>query len=361
MSTASSKKQSSGLRYFSSLARDTWGGNKSPGDYEWWYFDALSDDGSEVVLITFLDNYLNSPIYNQNCEDVSGEFPVPDTTSVPAVAFAYFKDGTPVYHAVAPYDTEEFEASTEDPYCRIGTSSFEHRSVAYGSGYAITIAVPLSRGRRLRATFEWLSIESDLMPHVASTPKTQFWNLVAPRSDVSGRITVIDKRGRRTKHKFRGTGYHDHNLYTKQSPLKIEDWFWGRAHFPLATAIYYRYRDIETDHTDCKLLLVRDGRIDSFDTRFKIEGDEKRTRFGIRYPNNLTISGDGVELRVRKSSVLDSTMSYLRLLSEMSLREDDRSDHSFGISEYLPAAPLKNSLINRLLVHWHRRGDRITS
>lgn len=358
MTVSNSKKQTR-LGYFSSLARDAWGGKKSPGDYEWWYFDALSDDGSEVLLITFLDNYLYSPIYNQNFDVAFRDDPDKNMQTIPAVAFAYFKDGKAEYLTVAPYDAEEFTASTESLSCGIGSNSFEHRSATYGSGYAIKIDVPLSRGRRLKATFEWLSIESDLTPLPTSPGNTHIWNLVAPRSDVSGRITVIDKRGKRTRHKFRGTGYHDHNLYSKQSPLQIEDWFWGRAHFPLATAIYYRYRDSENDQTESKLLLVRDGRIDAFDTQFKIEGDVKRSRFGIQYPNNLTISGDGIELSVQKSAVLDSTMCYLRLLSEMSLKEDGRNDQSFGISEYLPASPLKNSLINRLLVHWHRRGDRV--
>ena len=50
---------------FSSCVKsDVWHPEKDAKGYEWWYFDALSDDGKEAVVIIFLDNFVFSPGYN---------------------------------------------------------------------------------------------------------------------------------------------------------------------------------------------------------------------------------------------------------------------------------------------------------
>ena len=50
--------------FSSSVAADVWHPQKNPKAYEWWYFDALSDDGREAIVIIFLDNFIYSPRYN---------------------------------------------------------------------------------------------------------------------------------------------------------------------------------------------------------------------------------------------------------------------------------------------------------
>ena len=37
---------------------------------EWWYFDALSEDGRDAVVIIFLDNFIFSPRYNSQTKRV---------------------------------------------------------------------------------------------------------------------------------------------------------------------------------------------------------------------------------------------------------------------------------------------------
>ncbi len=50
--------------FSSCVASDVFHADKSAKGYEWWYFDALSDDGREGVVIIFLDNFVFSPRYN---------------------------------------------------------------------------------------------------------------------------------------------------------------------------------------------------------------------------------------------------------------------------------------------------------
>ena len=135
--------------FSSSIAADVWHPQKHPKAYEWWYFDALSDDGSEAVVMVFLDNFIYSPRYNRKENGNST-----GTTRYPAVSFSYFSGGKRVYRAESEYAAGEFSANEASPECRIGKSSFHYDSAAYGSGYMANVDLPLSRGRRLIAELE---------------------------------------------------------------------------------------------------------------------------------------------------------------------------------------------------------------
>ena len=112
------------LAFSSSIEADVWHPKSDPKSYEWWYFDALSDDGSEAIVIIFLDNYIYSPRYN-NLRLTTSRFP--------AVSFTYFRYGKPLYKAVTEYPEAQFSASETIPECRIGASGFKADSAAYGS------------------------------------------------------------------------------------------------------------------------------------------------------------------------------------------------------------------------------------
>src|SRR5688500_14364887 len=190
--------------FSSSVEADVWHPQKDPKAYEWWYFDALADGGKEAVVIVFLDNFIYSPRYNSDKQN----------ERFPAVSFTYFRDGKPLYRCINEYSAADFTASRESPECRIGESSFQFETASYGSGYAVSIKAKLSGDRRLEASLEWLSIESDFAAgSFCYRESAHCWNMVSPRSDVTGKITVFDRKGSVTDvRQFRGTGYHDHNL-----------------------------------------------------------------------------------------------------------------------------------------------------
>jgi hypothetical protein len=357
--------------FSSSIKADVWHPKKDATSYEWWYFDALSDDGSEAIVIIFLDNFIFSPQYNTP-EILAGKANHEQglrrkfrntlfnpkskiqnpKSSVPAVAFVYYRDGKPVYRAINEYSEQEFKASEEKPECRIGESFFRYDSAPYGSGYLITINAKLSRERRLEATFEWLSIESDFVPEpMPAFESAHCWNMVAPRSDVSGRISVFDKKGVASdvRH-FRGTGYHDHNLDNRWLPETVKDWHWGRAHFADSTAVFYRYCEIDSDEPTTKLLVIRDGKLTERDAVYEETGFA-RDKFGIKYPTRMRFaSGDEIELIVRHDKIIDSSFFYLRFLSEMNLKQKNKPAHeTYGITEYLAPKALKYRWLNWLI------------
>lgn len=326
---------------FSSCVKsDVWHPEKDSKGYEWWYFDALSDDGKEAVVIIFLDNFIFSPGYNS----LSNKNLLEGKSRFPALVFVYYRDGKPVYRAINEYRPDDFEADTQRPRCRIGESFFRMETAPYGSGYVLEINAKLHKNQNLKARFEWLSIESDLKPETTPPPKNRHnWNLVSPRSDVTGKISVTDQRGRKGNEvNFRGTGYHDHNLDNRWLPETVLDWQWGRSHFPDTTAVFYRYQELGSDVATTKLFLTRDYQISEKDAVFEVQ-ETGRDKFGLKYPKRLKITTeDNVKLRVKQNQIIDSSFFYLRFLSEMTLNlRDGKPRRTIGITEYLKPKTLK--------------------
>jgi carotenoid 1,2-hydratase len=344
--------------FTSSIAGDVWHRKSAPDAFEWWYFDALSDDGRDGIVIIFLDNFIFSPRYNSlnkklrktSIDSKKGiridekAFQLQEQKKFPALAFIYYKDGKPIYRAINEYNQNDFESSVEKPECRIGESSFRLDSAPYGSGYVLSINVKLPKNKTLKASFEWLSIEGDFSPECCAFPENSHcWNLVLARSDVTGRINVEDSNGKNLDTvNFRGTGYHDHNIDNRWLPETVQDWQWGRAHFADATAVFYRYKEINHTEPITKLFVVREGALRERDASYE-EQNFQRDKFGIKYPTRLTFTTeDNLRLRVKQNKIIDSSFFYLRFLSEITLTlRDGKPRKSIGITEYLQPKALK--------------------
>lgn len=358
MAPASSKTHSDTFAFSSSVAADVWHPKKDAKSYEWWYFDALSDDGNEAVVIVFLDNFIYSPRYNRKIRSASARNAGEDNPTAekggsdnkyPAVSFTYFRDGKPVYRSINEYSGQAFSASESSPECTIGECSFKFRSESYGSGYLVTINAVLSRGRRLEATIEWLSVESDFAPESFCYLDTSHcWNMVAPRSDVSGKINVSGRDGKTIySTQFRGSGYHDHNLDNRWLAKTVRDWHWGRAHFTDATAVFYRYCEVGDENPNTKLFVVQDGELHERNVEYD-EQNYVRDKYGIRYPTRLRlISEDNFRLTVKPLTVIDSSFYYLRFLSEITLTlPGGKQSTTTGITEFLAPKALKHRWLN---------------
>lgn len=337
--------------FSSSLKDDFWHEQCDPKSYELWYFDALSDDGKELITITFLDNFVFSSNYNQLESAPDSDIEASECPRFPAVSFSYFSNGELICRSVTEHTKGEFEGSRTMPDCRIGTSFFKHQTAEYGSGFTVSIDAPLAKQRRVEAHFEWLSVESDLLPGSGPLDKQHhFWNVVVPRADVTGRITIVEKDGTSTdvRH-FRGTGYHDHRLDNRWLADTVADLYWGRAHFADSTAVFCHYRESGDGSSTNKLLVIRNGelRIRDCDYRQKVP---TRDIHGLKYPGLITLrSDDGLTLNVRPTEVVNATFYFVRCIAEMSLTlRDGIVRNNTGLVEFLVPGALKNRWINWL-------------
>lgn len=332
----------------SSTIANAWHAQNSIQAYEWWYFDAISDNGREAVVIIFLDNFIFSPRYNEAVRRMKKGTQSSDR--FPAVAFFYYRDGKPLYRSINEYTNSEFMADTEKPFCRIGRSKFSFECLPYGSGYLIDLEMNSYGNKKLKARFEWLSVENDLLPEKRQFSAAHNWNLVVARADVTGKIEIFDKKGKsEQKISFRGTGYHDHNADTRWMPDTIEYWHWGRAHFNDSTVVFYHYKELDQAKPITKLILVRNNSIQVSGADLELSHFKMNT-FGLMYASQLNFSSEeGVKLLV-KQKVADSSFFYLRFWSQAEIKYPGGQSHIVpAISEYLCPKRLRKGWFDRLI------------
>ncbi len=352
------KPQTASIFHFcSSLADDVWHPSESPTKYEWWYFDAISDDGRDAIVVIFFDNFIFSPRYNkfcnqqikknneQNGEDsnnLKSQITNPESPRFPAVAFTYYRDGKPLYRAINEFPAEDFFAETNFPACKIGDNSFQFEATPYGTRFVVEVNAKLRGNRKLFASLEWLIVERDYQPNSKDSSQSlsdaHVWNLVSPRSDVTGKIEVSSAKDQLFDEiQFRGTGYHDHNIDSRWMPETVREWQWGRAHFEDATAVFYRYFPNSIANAETKVFLIHNNQFSAQNSNYQT-AQNRRDRFGLHYPKTLSFSLNetGGNLLVGQNQVIDSSFFYLRFLSKMSLDlGDGRSREAIGITEQL--------------------------
>lgn len=347
------------LHFSSSIAGDVWHGAAPTPAYEWWYFDALSHDGRDTIVVIFLTNFIFSPRYNRAAAaSLNQPRSTPIDARFPAVAVFFYRDGRPLFRAINEYPLDDFQASSTRPEGRIGENTF--RLIESGAGaphYELNINTPLRRRKLLRAHLSWTITAGDFFEDdkaAASHPAGHHWNMVAPRCDVSGEITLSESNGERSfEHIFAGTGYHDHNRDTRWMPATIAEWQWGRVHFPAATAVFYRYRERdETQHTT-RLYLIQNNSLATFAPQITATRTRQH-RFGLRYPSLLQLraahAGAGLALSFQQRRVIDGSFFYLRFLSEATLETaDGRSQRADCITEHLAPRALGYTWLHWLI------------
>lgn len=348
MKEITEKTAAAKMSFSSDVSDDVWHAQQGEKAFEWWYFDALSDDGREAVVIMFTDNYVFSPRYYETSAQ-----PRSVTSAInrfPAVTFVYSVDGQMVFKTVNEFGSGQFVGHAGTADCSVGKSSISVRSASYGTGHIVNVDVPLAPDKRLKAAFEWLSVESDLM-HEASDGEQRFrWNMVAPRSDVTGRIEVLDRSGKSKQliH-YRGTGYHDHISGTDALDQMMNCRQWGRAHFSDCTAVYCVVDTVSDGRGAARLIVTRDGTI----SLRNADADAslfQRDFHGIRYPQRLVLRGDDdTRLRIKPIRTIESTFYNVRSLSEMTLTlRDGKPRKTIGISEIVSPKNMKYKLFRWL-------------
>ena len=297
----------------SSVRRDVHHPSKPKSGYEWWYFDAISDDGRDAVVIIFLENFIFSPRYNSATQSEKSD------RRFPALAYFHYRDGKAVQRVINEFRDDEFESSVDSPQCIIGDNRFEIIEDKGGLRYVIDLNLIEKGHRPFKAHFEFEVMEKDIFPaNDIRDASAHEWNLVAPRCRVYGYETMSERNGLSFRRDFRGIGYHDHNLDDRWLPDTVKTWDWGRVHLDEATIVFYDFTTIEGNRVT-KLVTSRNGVGEICDARV----DDKGVRFdvfGLSYPSETSYSCDGgLTLTVRNSRPVDSSFFYLRFVNDVTV------------------------------------------
>ena len=226
-----------------------------PGTFEWWYFDAVLDDGSTLVI-------------NFMVKDIRSGRGIRQPAS-PVVTFQLDRpDGTHVERALHAPGGFAFAADHCD--VRVGACTFVGDLHTYRihveldavtADVILTGQVPSWRPETGHVLF------GNHQPHVFA------WLPAVPQGGVQATLTVDGETRALT-----GTGYHDHNWGDAAMPQLIHHWYWARAQ---AGGYCVIASDITAErkygHTQVPIfMLAKDGKIvadDSALVRFEKTGE----------------------------------------------------------------------------------------
>ncbi|HVF27864.1 MAG TPA: hypothetical protein VM943_06475 [Pyrinomonadaceae bacterium] len=342
-----------GFRYYSSISGDVWHpADDAPGSYEWWYFDAISDDGRDALVIIFLADFVFSPRFNRAVvKHRWKQRRAPRPAEFPAVSVCLYRDGRLRFRANSEYTAADFSAGRDQPFCRIGRSEFRLAETPQGCSYDVTIDEHLRGGRRVKASLSWAVTDGDFASRDAGGTHADAnapgnsdghqWNMVAPRCRVEGIINLFERNGARVDERhFCGAGYHDHNRDRRWLPATVAAWQWGRAHFKdQTTAVFYRYRENADEMPTTRLFVVRGGELADYDAQLKTQR-VRRHHFGVRYPRSLEFMAEAesktISLIFSQRRVIEGSYFYLRFLADVVLDiGDGRTQRAQAITEHL--------------------------
>jgi len=325
------------VSYCSSLNDDVWHDLAGPNAFESWHFDAVSDDGREAIVIAFYDNFVLSPRFHRPNLPVQRRFP--------AVSLVYSLDGKTVLSSVNEFAPSDFNADAHKANICISGSTFSVERAEYGTGYMVTVEIKTVRGRRIRAELEWLTIEADLMPRT-DEKAAAIWNIVVPRSDVSGKIMLIGRRGKvRKTVQFRGSGYHDHVSSENVHYRDLGSRMWGRAHFVDSTVVFDRHGGVQDRLAGGNVFLIRDGEIHESKAAC-VASEHRRDRWGLNVPRRIEFAtGDDIRLTILPVRNVRSGFSEVKMLSEVTLELiDAKPRKTIGLTEFVDPRRMRNPL-----------------
>jgi len=296
---------------------------------EWWSFDAVSDDGEAFLSIRFFNRHL----FSNSEQDL-----------VPTVSFVYFAAGRQVCRAVIEYHEEAM--IIDGPELEVAGNRFGKKSADYGNGFTIEVSLPMRQGGSVDARLEWLSLADDRSnPLHLREAGCGEWQIESPRSDVSGRITVTDRRGREDVHQFRGTGSHSHYQCASADDAGFGVRLSGSAHFVDSTIFFCREAKLLTDDSRASLSLILDDEVIEAKA-VSAEHYWTRTRYGIKYPRRFLLSADDLKLRVKLMPPYESELCFTRFPAEMTLtKADEKPRKAIGCVEVLEPRRMRSNLV----------------
>ncbi len=313
----------------------------TPGAYEWWYFDAVSDCGEwSFCCIWFLGNPF-SPYYRQSALSVPA-----DPYEHNALFFALYRHGRLHAYHFTRFPVSQISAAETAPlWLAFGPSTV---LVPTPGEWRLDLADENGNGRRLAASliFAGPLLCGDTKGD-AATGGDHSWLPAAPFCRVSGQITLREAHnpGAETI-SFAGTGYHDHNWGRLPFDAAIRDWSWARAALPHERSVVLYHVRPHRSPPVSHLLLFDAGRLVHHDAQADVCLDKPAWNgFGTRYQSRLTAAGAGLQVVFRLGRRLDSSPFYIRALCHAEVTQNGQTEAGHGLGEYLRPCPLSLRLV----------------
>lgn len=301
---------------------DAWHDVRSPGGYEWWYFDAEDTEQDIQFVAIFLDGFVFHPGYLRQhfryLKNPTKHAPV-RASDFPCAYLVVYEKGKLAAQFMTQLPPGSLRASRERPEVTLGDNTLSVENGAYrlklaGTPWKLTGRGPQTlHGSTLSA--DWTLTPTSLHEPVertflskAMTGADHHWVLAAPHSTFEASITLTGPSPRQWN--LKGRAYHDHNYGTGPLGPGLKRWIWGRALFD--DACYTFHYAVSKDPTlPPEPHLIRVTPAGVTDLTRHVTAEFTKRALGLAYPPTLEF--DGV-MRLTNPKVIDPTPFYLRLV-----------------------------------------------
>jgi carotenoid 1,2-hydratase len=321
---------------------------KTPGAYEWWYFQAISPLGDGVIFAVFQGLPFRSPYLGTRRSSASGLEKRGGVAGAPAPAayMAVYQAGKKAAQFLNVYPPDS-DAGAESEI-RIGPNRITFRQDGsigiIAKGYPYDVA----RGRPRPRPDQILSAQLTFTPTFSTIPHSRpfrapnangamhHWNLASPHGKLTGSVQVLDTRENISVHDLQIStlGYHDHVYGHGDLADGIHKQLWGFLQGETWTAAWHQ--TIYKHHTGLAngLMLFEQGRnpviVESPESKF----DQLRVgRWLTRHPGRISMHGSDekghpVELLITHDGMLDGAPFHTGLSAKGTLTIPGRGSYT---------------------------------
>ena len=359
---------------------DGWHAVRSPGGYEWWYFDAEDDRGQFRLVAGLCEGFVFHPgylrrYYRYLAEPTRHAPPLPG--EYPCAFFAVYEKGRLLAEYLTQVRPEEFSASAAGPQVRVGTNQLSRgqdgslrlqmsggrlsAELAYqpqfpksavgeecadvlpspgtpgeGQGEGLLPPVlgdprkqkdprpsplPEYREREKRSGVDGCeALERDFLSR-KMTGADHRWIIANPLCRVQGEVQLAGPDGgSRRVIGFSGRGYHDHNFGSAPLGPGLRRWIRGRTLWDDGMLAFHYARPRRRRLGDEVSLVRADEKgvreVPVTLTRSDWSG---RSALAVRYPTRLHLKAGDVatgDIKLESPRVIHATAFQLRLIYE---------------------------------------------
>ena len=294
------------MQVFTGDAHDRCHTLDTPGAYEWWYVDALSDDGAWGMVVILFRGMPMSPDYLAAM--AAGSSPAPSDHC--GFAVSVYHRGRRLLQAFRGVDAAATLFSSTECDVRVGPCSLRKTDEGRWSLHVDTIHPESPRRVVIDATLERVGrIASDDSAFTAA----HAWVIAAPLARLSATMTIIDHGQTRSNVNWHGMAYHDHNMGHRAMQDDFRSWYWGRMLHGDRGFVYLATPDA-TQPFAFAAELDADG-VHCWEDVDVIPSRHRRTYMGLSAARRIDICSPRGTIGVEQQRMLDDGPFYRRYLA----------------------------------------------
>jgi carotenoid 1,2-hydratase len=330
---------------------DRWVNPQAPGAHEWWYFDAISHDGRDALVLVWYSALPFDPAYGlASLRHLSNpqKHPKPHPLDHCAIGFSWYRDGKTLAYALNVFNRDQFSHTLDSKGLELHVGGNGLRRLPDNT-YSLQINTPIlgigPKRAHVELTFRPSSGLTGWEKDLGTADHPHLWMLAAADCAVEGEITAGKQRL-----SFKGRGYHDHNAGDDELSRSFHRWHWGRFHHAETTEIYY-VCEPAPGQSEGLWIECSEGRVKHVEPIERLTGQTpKKTVFGIRYHEEMARTNQGMNWKLGKP--VDHGPFYLRWVSQS---DQTANGHGQGICELLQADFLHQKWFNWMIPYRLKR------